>query len=268
MKLNQPKVSVIMSCFNSEKYVDYAIKSVIKQDYKNWELLLIDDNSSDSTLKILKKYKSKKVKILALKKNVGQHKAIHLALKKSLGKYIAILDSDDYAHKKRILDQVTELEKNKSLGLIVSRYKIIDERNRFINNSEFISEKEFIRRLPCENICCFSSSMFRKKLTQRLSFYNKEYDYCNDYYFFLKIFSVSKIKHVNKFYTFYRVHTKSRTNTFNKKNLIIEDLKCLEWSRKKGFVNKSNILLYIKNVFKNYIKLFIAVVLKLVDRHA
>ena len=51
-------------------------------------------------------------------------------------------------------------------------------------------------------------------------------------------------------------------------NLIIEDLKFLNWSRKNGFINKNNILLYCKNVFKNYIKLFIAVVLKLVDRHA
>ena len=70
MKLNQPKVSVIMSCFNSEKYVEYAIKSIMKQEYKNWELILIDDCSTDSTLKILKKYKSKKVKILNFKKNI------------------------------------------------------------------------------------------------------------------------------------------------------------------------------------------------------
>ena len=268
MKINQPKVSVIISCFNSEKYVDYAINSIIYQTYKNWELILIDDCSKDSTLKILKKYKSKKIKILALKKNIGQHKAINLALKRTSGKYVAILDSDDYAHKKRIFNLVEELEKKRSIGLVVSRYKIIDERNRFINNSEYISEKEFVRRFPCENLCCFSSSMFRKKFVQKLGFHSKIYDYNNDYYFFLKIFSVSKIKLLNKFYTFYRVHTNSRTNTFNKKDLIKENLKCLKWSKKKGFVNRSNIFLYSKNTFKNYTKLFIAVVLKLVDRHA
>ena len=268
MKINQPKVSIIMSCYNAERYVEYAINSIIKQEYRNWELFLIDDRSSDSTLKILKKYKSKKIKILALNKNIGQHKAINLALKKTSGEYIAILDSDDCAHRKRILEQVSELKKNTSIGLVVSRYKIIDEKNRFKKNSEFVSEKEFARRFPCENLCCFSASMFRKKFVKRLGFYDKNYDYCNDYYFFLKIFSISKIKYVNKFHTFYRIHSNSRTNTFSKKNLIFENLKCLEWSRKKGFINKSNILLYIKIVLKNYIKLLIAVVLKLVDRHA
>ncbi len=268
MKLNQPKVSVIMSCFNSEKYVEYAIKSIMKQEYKNWELILIDDCSTDSTLKILKKYKSKKVKILNFKKNIGQHKAIHLALKKSLGKYIAILDSDDCSHRKRIVDQVSVLEKNKSIGLVVTAFKVINEKNRFIKKSDFLVDKEFDRRFPCENLCAFSSSMFRKQFVKKLNYYDKTYEYAHDYYFFLKIFSVSKIKYINKFYTILRAHNNSRTNTFNKINLILEDLKFLNWSRKNGFINKNNILLYCKNVFKNYIKLFIAVVLKLVDRHA
>ena len=117
---NNPKVSIVIVCYNYAKYVEFSIKSIINQEYKNWELIIVNDNSQDSTKEILDRYKSKKIKIINLKKNIGAYKATNLAFKNVKGKYIAILDADDYSHPKRITQQVLELEKDSKIGLVVT----------------------------------------------------------------------------------------------------------------------------------------------------
>ena len=246
-----------MPVYNSEKYVKFAINSIIKQKYKNWELIIVNDSSNESTKNILDAYKCNKIKIIHLKKNLGPYKAIDLALKKANGKYIAFLDSDDASSENRIGSQVSELEKNKKIGLIVSKYKVIDENNKIIKNSRSYSKKEFNRKFPCENLCCNSSAMLRKSILKKIKFYNKNIFYSYDYNFYLKIFSLTSIKLINKYYTFYRVHKESRTHLLKEKNIIFESLQHLRWSKKKGLINKDNIILYYKNLLKNYLKLFL-----------
>jgi glycosyltransferase involved in cell wall biosynthesis len=255
------KVSVIIAAYNSEKYIDYAIQSIKKQEYKNWELIIVNDCSTDLTKKIIEKYKSKKIKIINLKKNIGSYKATNLAFRKITGKYIAILDSDDYSHPKRIISQVIELEKNPKVGLVFTKYRCIDEKNKIIKDikkKESISDSDFNVIFPCQNLVCNSSAMFRRNFINELIFYNKDFVYSCDYNFYLKIFKVSKVKCINKFYTFYRIHFNQSTQSIKLKKIIYnENLKHLEWSKANGFINKKNIYLYYKNYLINYFKLLL-----------
>ena len=257
IKKKLPKVTVVMVCYNSEKYITSAIESIKKQIFKNWKLIIVNDCSTDGTKKILKKCKSKKIKTINLKKNIGAYKATDLAFKKARSKYIAILDSDDYSHKKRILTQVLELEKNSEVGLVATRYVLVNDKNKILRNSEFVNEKDFVKRFPCENLCCNSSAMFRADFLKKLKFYDKSIDYSYDYYFYLKIFNISKIKLLNKLYTYYRIHNKSRTNNFKKKNIIKEYIRHLTWSKDNNLINFSNVLLFYKNLIKCFIKLIL-----------
>ena len=96
-KRNTPLVSVILPNYNNEKYIDKSIASVISQTFINWELFIIDDASSDNSLKIINKYqKMENIKILILKKNMGVSFCRNLGMRLSKGKYIAFLDSDDF----------------------------------------------------------------------------------------------------------------------------------------------------------------------------
>ena len=140
---NNPRVSIVIACYNHAEYIEFAIKSIIKQTYKNWQLIIVNDNSQDATKEVLNKYKSKKIKIINLKKNIGPYRATSLAFKKVTGKYIAILDADDYSHPKRISSQVLELEKNSKIGLVITNYKLIDKNNNIIKGNRFISQKNF-----------------------------------------------------------------------------------------------------------------------------
>jgi glycosyltransferase involved in cell wall biosynthesis len=261
MKISNPLVSVVMTVFNGEKFILKSINSVIKQNYKNWELIIVNDNSQDSTNKILNKYQSKKIKIINLKKNIGAFQATNLAFKKITGKYVAILDSDDYSHSKRIVKQVAELEKNPNIGLVLTKYKCIDIENKIIKNIEkekSISYNNFNRLFPCINLACNSSAMFRKEFIKELNFYNKDLFYSYDYNFFLKIFKVSKIKFINKFYTFYRIHPNQRTNILKKKIIFKENLYNLRWSLSNNLINRDNILIFFKNYLKNFFKYLIS----------
>jgi GT2 family glycosyltransferase len=248
---NNPKVSVVIACYNSEKYIKLAIQSIKKQEYKNWELILVNDASIDSTKKIIEKYRSNKIKIINLKKNVGAYRATNIAFKKITGQYVAILDSDDYSHPKILSSQVSLLSKNIVVGLFLTRYKLINAKNKILKsniNNKFISERDFNSRFPCENLACNSSAMFRKEFIQKLKFYNKNYFYSCDYNFYLKIFKFSKIRLINKFYTFYRIHDKQRTNSFKKKIIIQENIDHLIWSVRNGLININNLFFFLKRV--------------------
>ena len=244
------KVSIVIAAYNSEKYIKFSIESIKQQKYKNWELIIVNDCSIDSTKKIIEKYKSKKIKIINLKKNIGPYKAIDFAFKKATGKYVAILDADDYSHPKRISAQVLELEKNAKIGLVITNYKLIDENNKINKHNKFVSQKDFNNRFPCENLACNSSAMFRSKFIKELDFYNKDFFYMNDYNFYLKIFTISKIQIINKFYTFYRIHKNQRTNILKKKYIYKENLHMLMWSIKSKLINLNNVGLFSKILLK------------------
>jgi len=259
---NSPKVSIVIVSYNHAEYIRFAIKSILNQTYKNWELLIVNDNSQDSTKEILNKYKSKKIKIINLKKNIGPYKATNLAFQKVKGKYIAILDADDYSHPKRISSQVQELENHSEIGLVLTNYKLIDKNNKFIKSNRFLTQKDFNKKFPCENLACNSSAMFRSKLIQELVFYNKDFFYMYDYNFYLKIFVISKIKIINKFYTFHRIHDNQRTNVIKKKKILKEYLLMLKFSMRHQLINLNNSCLFLKIFLIICIKYFFAIIIK------
>lgn len=107
--------SVIMPAYNSEKYIDEAIESVIRQTYKNWELIIVNDASTDDTEKIIKSYeeKDKRIKLISLAENQGVANARNMAIQIAEGRYIAFLDADDYWEKEKLQEQIKFMKKIK-----------------------------------------------------------------------------------------------------------------------------------------------------------
>jgi len=100
------KVSVIIPVYNSEKYILECINSVINQTYKNLEIIIIDDKSTDNSVNIIKSIKDKRIKLIELEKNSGAAIARNKGIQASTGHYICFLDSDDYWKLKKIEKQV------------------------------------------------------------------------------------------------------------------------------------------------------------------
>ena len=117
----QPLVSIIMNCLNGEKYLSNAIDSVIKQTYKNWELIFWDNQSTDNSASILKRYKDKRIKYFYSKKKTVLYKARNEAIKKSKGEFLAFLDVDDIWTRNKLSLQIPKFE-NKKIGLVYSNF--------------------------------------------------------------------------------------------------------------------------------------------------
>ena len=254
------KVSILISVFNCEEYILDTLQSISNQTFKNWELIIVNDNSKDQTLdKIVnfkKKFKKKKKKLINLKKNLGAYKATNIGLKFCSGKYISFIDADDLMHKNKIKDQIKILDQNLEVGLVHNWYIEIDEKNNELTKKKnFFNQYEFNNIFPIENIICNSSTMFRKKILDEIKFYNKNIIYAYDYNFFLQIFKKYRIFGIKKFYTKYRIHKMQRSQDRRlQRQICKENIYFLNWSFKNKLISSSNIFKYFKVLLKNYLK--------------
>ena len=117
----EPLVSIIMNCYNGEKYLEESLKSVINQSYQNWELIFWDNLSSDNSKKILNNFNEKRFKYFLSDKHSILYHARNQALKKTNGDFIAFLDTDDLWLKDKLFKQI-KLFSDESIGLVYSNY--------------------------------------------------------------------------------------------------------------------------------------------------
>jgi len=145
-----PQVSIIMPIYNSEKYLADAVKSVIAQTYSFWELILIDDNSSDGSKKNAEHFKSAepRIKLICLNTNSGAAVARNAGILMATGKYIAFLDADDLWLPEKLEHQVHFME-NSGIALSCTWYKAIahdgNELNKIIKSQPNISYKQLLK---------------------------------------------------------------------------------------------------------------------------
>ncbi len=135
---NKPLVSIVVNCFNGEKYLDIAIKSILNQKYKNWEVIFFDNNSTDKSYYILRKYKDRRIKYFKSKKTYPLYKARNLAIKKARGELISFLDTDDWWVKNKLSKQIKVFLKDKNTDVLYSNVYLYNEKKK--------SKKNFYQR--------------------------------------------------------------------------------------------------------------------------
>ena len=135
-------VSIITPCYNSEKYISDTIESVIKQKYKNWEMIIVDDFSSDNSVQIIEKYVKLDSRIILVKldSNKGAGYARNKAIKKAKGQYYAFLDSDDLWNCDKLSVQIQFMEKN-NIAFSYSNYNLIESDNILKNRNILFKDK-------------------------------------------------------------------------------------------------------------------------------
>ena len=147
---NQPLVSVIMPCYNMASYISDSIKSVIAQTYPHWELLIVDDASTDDTVNIIESYSQSETRIrFAIKKqNSGIADTRNQCIQMAQGRFLAFLDADDIWHPEKLEKQLKFMTE-KNVGFTYSTYDWIDEEgntlNRFINTIGDLDYETYLR---------------------------------------------------------------------------------------------------------------------------
>lgn len=127
IKEGSPLLSVIIPCYNVELFVEQAINSIINQTYKNLEIWIIDDGSTDSTLEKINTIKDERIKVCTFKNNTQKIGAVNEVLQKTTGDFIAFQDSDDWSEPERIQEQLNEFIKDTSLGICFTSYRNIEK---------------------------------------------------------------------------------------------------------------------------------------------
>ncbi len=125
---NQPLVSVIMPCYNMEKFIAYTIESVQRQTYPHWELLIVDDTSTDRTAEIVKSHQNQddRIHFIVKPKHSGIADTRNQCLKMAKGRFLAFLDADDVWHPEKLEQQLKFMTEQK-IGFSYSSYDCIDE---------------------------------------------------------------------------------------------------------------------------------------------
>lgn len=196
-----------MSVRNGEKYVMQSIDSILKQSFNDFEFIIINDSSTDSTLKILEKIKDKRVILINNKKKLGLTKSLNIGLKKARGEIIGRMDADDISIKNRFLHQINYLKKYQDVGVLGSWVKVIDDKNKVTGEIKFPRTDKEIKDIIFKfNPIRHSSVFFRKMLIDKYGIYDEKLDGAEDYDLWLRYSRQVKLTNLSKYLLKYRIH--------------------------------------------------------------
>ena len=168
------RVSIVMPVYNKEKYIKEAIESVLNQSYKDFELVIVDDASTDKSINIIKSFKDERIKLIELKKNVGVAEAPNIAIRNSSSDIIMRLDADDISDKYRLEKQLNYMIKN-DYDIVGAKFKVFcDEGNtpdgfiRYMNHSNSITtEEDIIRNYTVMPTVSHGTMLYKKSILDR-----------------------------------------------------------------------------------------------------
>ena len=212
--LDFPLVTVYITNHNYEKYISEAIESVLNQTFDKFELLIIDDGSTDDSIDIIKSYANHpKVRIL-FQENNGLNKTNNIAINYSSGKYIMRLDADDYLDENALLVLSTALDRNEKISAIFPDYYYIDIYGNVTGQERRDNFEKDVKLFdkPAHGACC----MFRKEVLQELNGYSEDFDCQDGYDIWLKLIKNQIVRNINLPLFYYRKHGNSLSDRVDK----------------------------------------------------
>lgn len=215
-----PKVTVLMTVYNTEKYIRTAIFSVLNQTFKDFEMLIINDGSTDQTEEIILSFKDPRIRYYKNELNLGISTSLNKGIELSNGKYIARMDGDDINYPNRLGKQVAFLDQHKDHGLIGSWYYVINN-NGALRTVKRKSTVDIDIRLSMlfENQFIQSSVMMRTAMLKEMR-YDVELEVCEDYDLFMRFLYKSKVANIPEELITYRWY--GGNTSIVKQRLILE----------------------------------------------
>ncbi len=206
--MKQPLISVIINCFNGEKYLSETIKSVIGQTYENWELIFWDNQSTDNSREIFEKFDDNRLNYFYADSHTTLGQARNLAIAKSKGEWIGFLDTDDLWHKTKLEKQTSIINTNHEIGFVYGQAEIIYSGIRKKNkiNNEKLPEGNIFEELLKDNFIYYVSALINKDKLSRIPKIPDTFNQVEDYYIFLHLSKFYEVKALQEICCSYRIH--------------------------------------------------------------
>jgi glycosyltransferase involved in cell wall biosynthesis len=226
-----------MSVYNGADFLSQSIKSILRQTFLDFEFIIVDDASTDSSYKIMQDYARSDERIVIIKNpsNLGLAQSLNIALNHASGNFIARMDSDDIAVENRLETQLKYLEENPDIVLVGSSIYFIDTGNNIILKYNTVADSRILQKMIYyQNICPHPTWMLKREILQNLKGY-RNLPAAQDYDFLMRLcFLNYKISNINTPLLYYRVYDKSISY---EKNLIqIKLARYLRKLYKKGLI--------------------------------
>ena len=214
-----------MPAYNSEQYIRHAIQSILKQSYKNIELIIADDGSTDGTRKIIDTFAKSDSRIITAHNNVniGYLKTCNRLKNMAKGEFITFQDSDDYSDLNRLQTLHDYLTKNKNIDAVGSNFSKVLEDGQVVRNSDYLTDhEEIVEAMPEKfNFCC-ATFMLRKKVFEDIGGYNEYFNRVGseDFYWMYLISEKFRLSIIKNSLYFYRFNPNSVSSTVDSKKKI------------------------------------------------
>lgn len=218
----KPLISVVMPVFNAGKYIEKAIKSILRQTYENFELIIVDDCSEDNSLEIVQNISDSRIKLFCNEINKGIAYSTNLAIKHAKGKYVALMDDDDIALPNRLETQLGFMEKHEEIDVLGGASELVNylgEHVSYLNsprsNPKYIKAMLLFRCLDFAN----STTMIRRQfIVDNNIWYRENYYGMQDYQFFIEASKKGKISSIDTLILQKRKHDDCYTDKQMTKN--------------------------------------------------
>ena len=231
-----PLISVVIPCYNSEKYIEDTIKSVLNQSYQNFEIIVVDDGSTDGTTAIIKKMEGMDRRIKFYKINHSGRPSVprNFGVRKSVGNLIAFLDSDDLWSKEKLKYQTEYLAGSTEVSFVYSMSHSFGDVNLFSDLYELLPlpfraarNREELMRIG--NTITLSSVLIRKESFEKAGGFDEDPEQkLEDYDLWLRLSETSKFHFIPRIHVYYRIHGSQFSSDWEERE---ERLKYLETKR-------------------------------------
>jgi glycosyltransferase involved in cell wall biosynthesis len=229
------RVSVLMTIYNAAPFLRESIDSLIAQSFSNWELIAVENGSTDGSPAILAAYKDPRIRVFPFSKNIGRTPALAFALSQAKGEYVAVLDADDAAYPQRFSRQVEFLDRNPETVLVGSWVERMDEKGRVFNTSEPpVNSNELHECLGWIDPIVNSSVMYRRETAVRAGGYPEQYVYAQDFALLLALAQHGKIAVIGEYLCKLRIFSGNMSkNPKHAMDVASECMRLMEYAGQK-----------------------------------
>lgn len=227
--MKSPRISVVMPVYNTERYLRQATESILNQTFRDFEFIIIDDCSTDSSPEIIQEYagKDRRIRVLHNSRNLNNARARNRGIKVATGKYVAQMDSDDISLPNRLKKQFKFMEEHPEVVVSGGAVELIDENDRPLGVKRFpLSDQEIRKHIFRHNPLWHPLTIFRKDILDRVEGYDPNLAVAVDYELYFRMGQFGNFANLPEVMLRYRIHpanlTRKRRAEVKKRGLLIK----------------------------------------------
>ena len=253
---NLPLVSIILPTYNCAAFLSHSIGTILSQTYNSYEIIVIDDGSTDNTKEVLYPF-MQRIKYIRLEQNKGLPTARNIGVRSAQGKYIAFIDADDLWLPEKLQTDIEYFETHPEVSMVYSKHINIDEKGDDLNGNtkrQLPSGNIFLQLFSEQNFVISSSVVVRKEVFETTGLFDEQLVNCQDWDMWLRIAFHFKVAGINKPLVKYRHNphslSKNRNNVLKYQKMVIDKI----YNKFKDTENGIHEKLYKKRLASHYAK--------------